>query len=105
MPELRLPGELLEAATYAFERGAVSAPETMPLAPSAIDAVRNALGRAAEGGIHREVVVVLAPQELEAFKACFFAGGEKAKALDDLQWQAILAAIDAAEGAPRPGIA
>ncbi|HWX49813.1 MAG TPA: hypothetical protein VNZ61_17340 [Roseomonas sp.] len=105
MPDLRLPGELLEAATDAFERGTASAPETMPLEPGSVGAVRAALARAAEAGTQREVVVALEPHELEAFKACFFAGGEKAKALDDARWHAILAAIDAAEGAPRPGIA
>jgi len=105
MPELRLPGELLEAAQSAFERGAASAPRTMPLAPAAISAVRAALERAVEGGGRGDRAIALAPEELEAFRACFLAGGEHAAGLEDTQWRAILAAIDAAEGMRRPDIA
>ncbi|MDJ0390145.1 hypothetical protein QMO56_18705 [Roseomonas sp. E05] len=105
MPELRLPGELIEPARNAFERGAASVSGTTPLEPAAIEGARAALLRAAKAGERAECGVELAPQELEAFRACFLAGGEHAAGLEDAQWRAILAAIDAAEGMRRPDIA
>ncbi|WP_160936112.1 hypothetical protein [Teichococcus coralli] len=105
MPELRLPDELLEAARGAFERGAASAPRTMPLEPTAIAAVRAALERALEAGAGKGHAITLAPEELETFRACFLAGGEHAAGLQEAEWRAILAATDAAEGMRRPDIA
>lgn len=103
MPRLTLPPDLFAEARRVVEAGVAHRPPSLAVDDATAEAVRAALDAAEE---HEGATEVSLPAPLlEAFKGLYIAGGEAGAKLEDASWHAILAAIQAAEGMRRPGVA
>lgn len=103
MHELTLPANLFAGARATFEAGAANKPPSLAVDDATVEAVRAVLNAAREHD--GTVTVPLSAPLLEAFKGCYMAGGEAGAGGGDTNWDVILAAIQAAEGMRRPGVA